>query len=271
MRLCGILAALLLAVALVSCGGGGKRASKDGMEMVSTVADTVVMLGADADAPRCSLHIDLQYARGKGAESINRTISGLDAMRLRFAGDSIASNLPMTKRVAACVRQSAATYEAFFRPMYEADKEGARQYDYSLMLSTETEILRSGVLVYKVQSCETSGTDYRHEQTDAYNISLTSGRLLTLDDVYVHGYEPTLLRLIVEKIAHKAGTEADIEALRKEGIFRGVDIYAPRSFIIGRRGLTFVYAPGEIAPHTMGEIRVEVSDGEMEGLLRKDN
>lgn len=49
----------------------------------------------------------------------------------------------------------------------------------------------------------------------------------------------------------------------------GIDVYPSDNFIIGDKDITFIYAPDEIAYHAAGEIRVKISNSELEELLKK--
>lgn len=48
-----------------------------------------------------------------------------------------------------------------------------------------------------------------------------------------------------------------------------MDVYASENFIIGKKSITFIYSPDEIAFHAAGEIRVEISNSDIENLFKK--
>ena len=60
-----------------------------------------------------------------------------------------------------------------------------------------------------------------------------------------------------------------IDELRDKGVFDGIDVYATDNFIMGEKNMTFIYVEDEIAPHSMGEIRVVLDYGELNGIMKR--
>ena len=65
------------------------------------------------------------------------------------------------------------------------------------------------------------------------------------------------------------GIISHLIALLEVGVFDGIDVYATDNFIMGEKNMTFIYVEDEIAPHSMGEIRVVLDYGELNGIMKR--
>ena len=100
------------------------------------------------------------------------------------------------------------------------------------------------------------------------NINAETGKILKLSDVFVPGYEQGLEDLIVEKLCKQYEVK-DLKGLQEKGLFVGIDPYVTENFILDDGEITFIYCDSEIAPHAMGEIKVELDEKDMKHILAK--
>ena len=100
------------------------------------------------------------------------------------------------------------------------------------------------------------------------NIDLAHKRLLTLDDLFVHGAERGLSEAITRQLMRQTANKTEAQ-LREAGYFINVEPYPTSNFILGDKSITFVYVAGEIADRDRGEIQVEVKYSEIKRLLKR--
>ena len=99
------------------------------------------------------------------------------------------------------------------------------------------------------------------------NIDAKTGRIITLKDIFVPGYEETLQEILLEKIKKKFNAKS-LEALQQQYIFADGDIYVPDNFILNEDDIIFIYGEDEIAPHSIGQIRIEIDRDELNKIMK---
>jgi len=123
------------------------------------------------------------------------------------------------------------------------------------------------VLVYIAQTTLYGGGEHEMKQTLAKNFNVETGHLITLDDIFMHGYEDAIKELIVKKIAKQLDVD-DLKALQEKYVFADGDVYIPDNYILEDDKITFIYCEDEIAPHNIGEIRVELKKKDIKEWLK---
>ncbi len=263
-----IIFATLLFMSLCSCSSGSKQtaARVDGIEIDSIVRDSIVALTSDADAPKCEVRLSIQYVKGKNAAKINHAIlnAGLLAPDYLFIGDKA---IGIKQTVDSFIVKYFSDYKKDYAVLYRADRQHRELYNCYYKLRTSTISEREGVLTYIAHISNYGGGAHESRQTIAKNIDVNTGRILSLDDMFIHGYKDKLMNLIVKKLCERFGVE-DLDGLSTKMIFADGNAYIPDNFIIGKDKLTFIYCEDEIAPHEIGEIRVDIDNDDLGKLLK---
>lgn len=99
------------------------------------------------------------------------------------------------------------------------------------------------------------------------NFEEKTGRLLSLADIFVDGYESQLKALLLDALKEKTGLTTN-QALHNQGYLRSMEIYVPENFILSDTAITFVYNPDEIAPYSLGSIELTIGMPALEKLLK---
>lgn len=260
------LAALAFA-ALSSCGNKGQQtASMDDIKMDSIVADSSASLTAEQGSPKCQVAVSLQYAKGKNADKINAAILGAGILAPDYSPTSgVAKEVKPT--VDYFVKKYLEDYKRDYAPLYKDDRNNKQQYECRYRLTTSTLSNKKGILTYIATTNMYGGGMHEVKQTLAKNIDVATGKILTLDDIFIHGFEKKLTDVIVAKLAEKYKVEG-LDGLTKKLVFADGQPYASSNFIVGDGKITFIYCEDEIAPHNFGEIRVDVDESDMEGLMK---
>lgn len=254
---------LLAVFFLASCEDGDGNSDKIyGYNVDSVVVDTAVHLTSDAHSPQCELHICLRYIHDE--KSLNDSLLSSGFILPEYFPTR---NLPVDQLASAIAQKCIDSYRQQFTALYESDRSNANQYHYIYKVYTETLQGPDSTLCYVAQVL-TGNAGEQEWQTTAKNFKLPSGHLLTLDDIFVPGYNNSLLRIITAKLMKQFHADSE-EDLKEKGVFANEEPYLPDNFIYSKRRIVFFYAPDEVAPHNAGELRIEVSRNEIKELLKQ--
>lgn len=226
--------------------------------------DKEVALEKAQDSPKCKVSMAINYMNDttQRAKAINNAIeSRLFDMRdvtMKAAADSFANRYMDD-------------YVKTTKQLYKEDrndKEKRSWYEYHYNISTEIRKGRNGVIVYVIDSEYYEGGVHGIEQQFVMNFDAESGKLLTLGDVFVKGYESRLSDILLSALEKKVGVK-DITGLNGEGYLCSTEMFAPENFILGDDEITFIYNVYEIAPYAKGRTELVVSYSDIEDLLNK--
>lgn len=256
--------------ALVSCGHGAAPAGLSVLEFDSVVVDTIVALTAEPGAPRAEIHLDLAYATGKNAETINDSLLHAGMLYDEFL-PTVKGRMGVREAVDSFLVNYIEAYRSDFGALYRRDAQRVANYNVQYVCHTSVNPSVEGVATYVADVYAYSGGSHGHHLTVVKNIALDTGRMLTLGDVLVPGAPEELTVAVVDKLCKRYDVDG-LKGLQERGIFAMVEPYLPDAFVIQPDGsITFVYSDSEIAPHVEGEIRVQFSADELKPLKRTDN
>lgn len=225
-----------------------------------------IALVKETDSPHCKIRISVEYAKndsGKVAKKINATI----AERLFNI-----ENLPMELAVDSFASTYARDYIENLEKLYREDKSNPDRhvwYEYSYAINTEIKRQsKRGIITYIALLDFFEGGAHGISQRLVMNFDIHTGKLLTLNDIFVPGYEARLNEVLLEALENKTGLKS-IDDLHKEGYLYSMSIFAPDNFIIGDESLTFIYNVYEIAPYAKGQTELIIDYSDIKELLPK--
>ena len=258
--------AFLCGMMLCACGGDKTTARFDGVEFDSVVIDTVAKLGTSADAPKCELKLSIQYAKGDHSQPLNDTLmrSGIlvPDYSLMTGGKWSVRQL-----VDSFTCKYLSDYKRDYGRLYQEDTEHGSSYNCQYFVRTETLNGGNDVLNYMAHVYLFGGGEHGIHQTIVKNFDIKTGHLFTLDDVFVSGYEASVKEMILDKLLERFDVKT-LDELQKKYIFADGNVYIPDNFILDEDQLTFIYCEDEIAPHDIGEIRVDFDKGDLKKYMR---
>lgn len=240
------------------------------MREMGIVLDTLHASGGasltdSAGSPTCAVDIELitlinaEYA--PAMDSLLR--SGiLSPEYLSLTGRHIAPR----EAVDSFIKRYIADYRTFYSGLYSEEGDTATA-SIGWTLRTSIEEGLDSTLCYRARISNRQGavsTDY----TVCRNIDLPHNRIVTLDDLFVHGYERGLSAAIAEQLMKQTGNKTMGE-LRNAGYFVASEVYPTTNFALSGDGITFVYVRGEIADREKGEISVEVKYSKIKHLMHR--
>ena len=260
---------ILSAIVLVLCACMEEKTKPvhiTGLHFDTLVVDTNDVLLGDTISPICSVSISLQIARGKGAEAINHTILNSDILPPGYVETSNKALTP-EQYLDSFVCHYIDQYKRDYTPLYLDDKENASSYDTSFTLTTSTQSACEGIIAYEADIDFFGGGTHHTQQTIVLNINAKTGKVLTLDDIFRHGYEQKLQQELLKKLCKKFSV-ANAAGLASKQVLVDGHIYIPDSFILFKKKIQFIYNPAEIAPYDMGEIRLDIDKSALKGLIQ---
>lgn len=262
---------ILLAAAMftASCGGntGKSESNKDSIAFDSIKVDSTLSLTEDTAGPRCHVSLCLTYAKGKNAEMINDSIIRSGILSPDYF--SITSEkISPEEAVDSFVKRYMAEYKKEYGEMYKATGNNGASFNCEYLVKTYVLDDSEKYFTYIADVYMYGGGAHGSSVVVARNIDASTGKIISLKDLFVPGYEPELNALIVKALCEKYEVK-DLNGLHDKSVFAWIDVYAPDNFIIGKDDITFIYSPDEIASHAEGEIRVTIKNSDLERLFKK--
>lgn len=256
-------------MAICSCNGksSGTQQSADSLQFDSVKVDSTQFLTEDTTGPRCHVKLCLTYAKGKNADLINDSLIRSGVLSPDFFSITD-KHISVPEAVDSFVTKYMDDYTSFYGDLYKADKANAASYNCEYNVSSMVSQDNPDYYTYVANVYNYMGGAHGSQIAVVRNISVKSGKIVQLKDLFVPGYEKGLQAAIVAKLCDEHKVK-DIKALAaKTTIFDGIDVYASDNFLIGKKSITFIYSPDEIACHAAGEIRVEVSNDDIKDLFK---
>lgn len=256
---------VLLTLSIYGCRP--KAASIPGLTMREAVVDTVVMLTQPPSSPRCHLSVDIQYAEGTSARTVNDAILRSDILQPEYMGENV-SIADMPHLVQVYAKDFLTAYVRENKALFLHDKNHARDYDRSYRLRTDTWCARDGILTYYATITAEEGENRQPVRHIARNINIRTGHILTLDDIFLHGYEHKTKEVLWRALTRMLDADSK-EQLTKNGIAGSEELYLTDNFILGKDKITLIYSPGEIVSEEKGEIQVTIRKKDIGKLMRQ--
>lgn len=255
------LLAALAATVVSACGGSS---SDSALHFGTVKVQKQVSITNEDGAPTCNVHLELDtvdWKQGEAAKAMNAAIAqellGIDTVSLQVAADSFATTYTND-------------YRQNFAPLYREDRNDETKrawYEYHYNVIGEAGKGRKGVTVYTATIDYYEGGAHGINQRIVLNFDNETGRLLTLRDVLVPGYEQPLCELLLQKLMEQKGAKT-VDELRNSGYLYSMDMFAPENFVLGEDGITFIYNTYEIAAYSEGMTELKFDNDELEELWK---
>lgn len=253
-----------LALAVLSACGG---MNGDSLEFDQLTKDVERKLTNDKNSPLCKVHLQVNYAsdsNGERARLVN------DAIGQKLFG---VTGLPIRQAVDSFANKYADDYIKNLSRFYQEDKGNEQRrpwYEYHYVATTSVRQGREGrVSVYLITFDYYEGGAHGINQQLTMNFDNKTGRLLTLDDIFVPGYEMRLNKILLKALRELVEAK-DLRELHDKGYLYSMDMYASENFILDDEAITFVYNPYEIAPYALGSTELKIAYKALADIL-KDN
>jgi len=261
---------LSLVLSLIcSCNGksGFSSDASDSISFDSIKTDSTLFITEDTAGPRCHINLSIVYAKGKNAENINDSIIRSGILSPDYLSLS-SEKISIPQAVDSFVSRYMAEYKKVYTELYKADKGHGSFYVCEYDVRTQVTQENDKYYTYQANIYNYGGGAHGNSIVVVKNIDVETGKIITLKDLFVPGFEHELNGLIVKNLCEKFDAK-DLKELNDKAVFMGIDVYPSENFIVGKKSITFIYSPDEIAFHAAGEIRVEINNSDIENLLKK--
>lgn len=254
---------IILAAMMMTACGGGSASDGTGLTFTMVKAGKTVSISQEQGAPQCQVSLQLAAVKDREqAAAINKAIISQllnmeDMSDMQQAADSFAAKYTRD-------------YQRNFAQLYREDRNDAAKrawYEYHYNITTETKGGREGISVYTAIIDYYEGGAHGINQKLIMNFDNKTGKLLTLSDIFVAGFEQNLNSLLLEKLMVKADVD-NIDKLHEKGYLYSMDMFAPENFSIDEESITFVYNPYEIAPYDKGMIELTLDYDELKEIWK---
>ncbi|MBR1504227.1 MAG: DUF3298 domain-containing protein [Prevotella sp.] len=240
--------------------------SGDSEIIFETVAsDKTVILSNDEDSPSCRVHLKLESATseaGHRGELINETIikTLLDPhgeKDMKIAAEKF-------------ITDYTDNYKKTMLPLYNQDRIDTTKrfwYEYHYILEATTQKGTKNTICYLTTIDYYEGGAHGVNLLKTMNFDTRDGHLLTLDNIFVPGYEQPLKELLMNALKTKTGCST-IKALHEKGYLRSMDIFPSKNFILDNETITFIYNPSEIASYDLGSTQLVIPYSDLSSLTK---
>lgn len=252
-----------LTAALMLCACGSEQPKTVTFHKVKTTKEAV--LDSSANAPSCKVVIEIDNADSDNAETA-QAINNAVSQRLFFL-----EGQPLQQTADSFATQYIKNYGQL-KPLYQQDKndpEKRNWYEYHYTVSTETAMGREGIINYIIHLDYYEGGAHGIQQQLIINFDEQSGKPLTADSVFVPGYQQPLSDLLLQELMDQADVST-LDELRQKDYLYSMDMYPTDNFILGDDAITFIYNPYEIAPYSVGTIKLSLDYSDVKHLMNKD-
>lgn len=251
---------LLLPLLLFACKGTEEPTIT--FETITT--DKEVKLSSEENSPRCQVHLKLLQAtaeNGEKAKVINETLMA----RLL--------NKPGEKDLQIAAEKFTEDYTTSYKntmlPLYNQDRADTSKiawYEYHYLIEATTQQGTANTLSYLATVDYYEGGAHGINQLITFNFDNTTGKLITLADVFAPGYESQLKSTLLKALKSKTGLNS-MNELKDAGYLYSMDMFPSENFILNEETITFVYNPYEIAPYALGSIELVITYSEVSQIL----
>ncbi len=149
------------------------------------------------------------------------------------------------------------------------ENAGIPEFEYVYFLNSRVKDGGKGIVNYILDQYTYSGGAHGNTLVTCRNYSSYNGDLITLNDIFIPGYNEFLKPVLLEALKKKTQS-ANGDDLRSKGFLTMSGIYVPENYIIKSDTLKFIFNQYEIAPYSSGIIELLVPMSELsESWLKK--
>ncbi|MGP1476071.1 MAG: RsiV family protein [Phocaeicola sp.] len=256
------------ALFLILLAGCNKKEQNVNYTFKTIEKEQTYHLNDQTNAPHCTFKLKYSYIDESAGDSISKIINNIIRKQILSLSEDVTD---AQSAVDLYYNNYIASYKDEIAELYKEDQKLNRDaneipswYNYEYNQETSVEQGKAGILNYK-----SVVTDYRggaHPNTIAtwLCIDVKTGKLLTLDDLFIPGAKDQLLPLIKDELVkvkaeqHKDMNIKTFDDLREQGILFNDDgdIFVPDNFILGADGITFLYNRYDISSYAEGSMEI---------------
>lgn len=251
---------LLLPLLLFACKGSEEPT----LTFEPVTVDREVKLSSEDNSPRCQVHLNMLLATADNGEKAQLINNALISKLLNRSGENDSQSA-----VTKFADEYTETYKKTMLPLYNQDRNDTAKiawYEYHYVIETTTQPGTPYTTSYLATVDYYEGGAHGINQLITFNFDNTTGKLITLADVFAPGYESQLKSTLLKALKSKTGLNS-MNELKDAGYLYSMDMFPSENFILNEETITFVYNPYEIAPYALGSIELIITYSEVSKIL----
>jgi len=256
----------LIFLTFSSCGSKNKVSQVGGFAVDSVVLDTIVSLTSAENSPTCELKLHLHFLKDEKGTELNDTLLRAGILTPDYFSLN-KEKLSVKALVDSFAKRYLEEYLEEYAPLYRADTEHASAYNVKYFVQTRFEEAEDGILTNIANIYTYGGGAHGIKQTLALNIDTKKSRIIRLADIFKDINDHELKDAIVQQMMKDFDVKS-LEELQEKGIFANGNSYLSENFLLSGDEITFIYGEDEIAPHSVGEIRVKMEKSDLGKFMK---
>lgn len=263
---------ILISSIAVSCKQKTGTGSENKIQFDSVYVDKKYHLLDNPEYPNCDLQINFMYP----VKCENKTVLA-DVQKQfvsSFFGD-IYEELSPKEAIDKYVNLYLEDYkslETYFKEELtgESDMPIASLFSHYENSSNEITYNKNNILCYSVSVESYTGGAHGAHSTMNYALDLTTGTVITEEDIFIKDFQDALAQILVDKITEQ-NEITNPKELETIGYFSVDEIFPNGNFSLNDKSITYYFNEYEIAAYVVGLITVEIPYGEIKHLLKKES
>jgi len=142
-------------------------------------------------------------------------------------------------------------------------------YSFSKYIKSYIQLNEGNVLSFVVHCFEYEGGAHGATYVSAYNVDITTGKLLKSNDIFNDGDRDKITELIIQQLMVDYEVTQVEDLVNEAGFFDINSIVVSENFYAEDKGITFIYNQYEIAPYVMGTIEVFLPYDKVKSYMTK--
>ena len=262
-----VMASCLISCFLLSGCNGQKQIDSETVKSVKV--EEQARLQDDPSSPACKMTIDYSYLPESSeadsiAQRINRAIQG-KTLGKQYARMNPEAAVDSFKNAYIANHRKEVNY------FYQQDIENGTPkdelpmwYNYEYGLTTRFSDGKEGILNFVAETFEYKGGAHPNSWNQWMNFEKSTGKLLTLKDVFMAGSEKPMSEMLLEELITEMAARLEdssitsLEGLQNAGILNATDMYVPDNFLLEKDAVSFLYNKYDIAPYAVGVITLSL-------------
>ena len=214
-------------------------------------------------SPCCD--IDMNIIRAVGDDSLTAKVNAA-LVQFLFNKTDVSIETAFKVYTDSLQEVSRADMKEFYRP----DDEDLFQFDYDYQLTSElAENTRPDIMGYCRKYYEYTGGAHGSYFVCYANVDLRSGKILTVDDVFVEEKQSDILQLLMKQLMADNECESINELRENTGLTMLGDLFlSDHNFLLTTGGIDFIYNQYEIAAYACGITTIHLTYEQLAGMVK---
>jgi hypothetical protein len=224
-------------------------------------------LFGDSSKPYCNLIINISYPTMADNAILKDTINHA-ILDMCFGHEY--SSLETKTAVKNYITDYLNNYRRELEPTFkqESDSSVMQWYNYYRSIIGKVKYEKGNLLSYQMDYNEYTGGAHNIYSSNFENYNLKKMVTLKLADLFVANYQNTLKSLIIQQLIKDKEVNSEKE-LNEKGYGTTGAITPTENFFLDDDGITFVYNIYEIAPFSMGMVKVHLDYKQIDSIMNK--